>query len=72
MTVAKALGFSGGIEEGDVQAAIDGLGLRDLAMKKVSDLSQGQKKRTSIANLFLRERKLYLTRWSPGKSGTYC
>ena len=29
-------------------------------MKKVSDLSQGQRKRASIAKLFLRERKLYL------------
>jgi ABC-2 type transport system ATP-binding protein len=60
MTVAKALGFYGGIEEGTVQAAIDGLGLRDLADKKVSDLSQGQKKKASIAKLFLRGRMLYL------------
>jgi len=60
MTVAKALGFYAGVEEGAVQTAIDGLGLRDLAQKKVVDLSQGQKKRASIAKLFLRERKLYL------------
>ncbi len=60
MTVVKALGFYGGIEQGDVQAAIDSLGLRDLAMKKVNDLSQGQKKRASIAKLFLLQRKLYL------------
>ncbi|MDA4124697.1 MAG: ABC transporter ATP-binding protein [Thaumarchaeota archaeon] len=60
MTVAKALGYYGAIEQGDVQAAIDSLGLRDLAMKKVNDLSQGQKKRASIAKLFLKERKLYL------------
>lgn len=60
MTVARSLGFYGGMEEGDVQAAMDILGLRELAMKKVSDLSQGQKKRASIAKLFLRERKLYL------------
>ena len=60
MTVAKALAFYGGIEHGDVQAAIDSIGLRELMMKKVSDLSQGQKKRASIAKLFLRERKLYL------------
>lgn len=60
MTVFGALGFYGGIEEGSVQEAVDTLGLRDLANKKVSDLSQGQKKRASIAKLFLRERKLYL------------
>lgn len=60
MSVTRALGFYGGIEQGNVQSAIDGLGLRELAMKKVSDLSQGQKKRASIAKLFLRERKLYL------------
>lgn len=60
MTVTKALGFYGGIEQGDVQSAIDSIGLRDLASRKVSDLSQGQKKRASIAKLFLRERKLYL------------
>jgi ABC-2 type transport system ATP-binding protein len=60
MTVAKALGFYGGIEQGDVQGAIETLGLREISMKKVSDLSQGQKKRASIAKIFLRERKLYL------------
>ncbi len=60
MTVARALRFYGGIEKGDVHMALDSLGLRELAMKKVSDLSQGQKKRASIAKLFLRERKLYL------------
>lgn len=60
MTVAKALGFYGGIEEGSAAKAIEALGLKDLAGKKVSDLSQGQKKRASIAKLFLRERKLYL------------
>ncbi len=60
MTVAKALGFYGGIEEGSATRAIETLGLTELAGKKVSDLSQGQKKRASIAKLFLRERKLYL------------
>jgi ABC-2 type transport system ATP-binding protein len=60
MTVLKALEFYGGIEGGNVQASIDSLGLRELAMKKVGDLSQGQKKRASIAKVFLRERKLYL------------
>jgi len=60
MTVRDALRFYGTIEEGDPEKAIDVLGLRDLANKKVSNLSQGQKKRASIAKLFLRERKLYL------------
>jgi ABC-2 type transport system ATP-binding protein len=60
MTLERALGFYGGIEGGSVQAAIDSLDLRDLMKKKIGDLSQGQKKRASIAKLFLRERKLYL------------
>ena len=60
MTVWGALGFYGGIEGGDAQKALDSLGLRDLMRKKVGDLSQGQKKRASMAKLFLRERKLYL------------
>jgi ABC-2 type transport system ATP-binding protein len=60
MTVEKALSFFGGIENGDSKKAIDTLGLTELASKKVSDLSQGQKKRASIAKLFLRERRLYL------------
>jgi ABC-2 type transport system ATP-binding protein len=60
MTVAGALGFYSQIEGGDVGGAIDRLELRELARKKVSDLSQGQKKRAAIAKLFLRERALYL------------
>ena len=60
MTVTKALGFYGGIEKGDPAKAIETLGISELAGKKMNDLSQGQKKRVSIAKLFLRERKLYL------------
>jgi ABC-2 type transport system ATP-binding protein len=60
MTVRAALDFYGKIEEGSAAKAIETLGLSDLAEKKVSDLSQGQKKRASVAKLFLRERKLYL------------
>jgi ABC-2 type transport system ATP-binding protein len=60
MTVAKALGFYGEIEQGDPSKAMEILGIGDLGAKKVSDLSQGQKKRVSIAKLFLRERKMYL------------
>jgi len=60
MTLRRALEFYGAIEEGSPARAIESLGLSALAEKKVSDLSQGQKKRASIAKLFLRERKLYL------------
>ncbi len=60
MTVARALGFYAQIEDGSAARAMESLGLKELALKKVSDLSQGQKKRASIAKLFLRERKLYL------------
>ena len=60
MTVGRALGFYAGIEQGQVERAAEIIGLRDLLLKKVVDLSQGQKKRASIAKLFLRERKLYL------------
>ena len=60
MTVAGALRFYSEIEEGDAAKGIEMLGLSNLANKKVSDLSQGQKKRLSVAKLFLRERKLYL------------
>lgn len=60
MTVRRALQFYGDIEEGSAAKAIETLGLAELADKKVSDLSQGQKKRVSVAKLFLRERKLYL------------
>ena len=60
MTVAKALGFYAGIEDGDAQKAMESLGLNDLAARKVSSLSQGQRKRAAIAKLFLRDRKMYL------------
>lgn len=60
MSVRAALEFYGGIEEGSSARAMESLGLSDLADKKISNLSQGQKKRASIAKLFLRERKLYL------------
>ena len=60
MTVRASLDFYAGIEQGSSEKAIDLLGLRDLMNSKVSNLSQGQKKRASIAKLFLRDRKLYL------------
>ncbi|HKU49487.1 MAG TPA: ABC transporter ATP-binding protein [Nitrososphaera sp.] len=70
MTVYNALDFwssiSGlhGEEEGSTTAAtekvISLLDLGDLAEKKFSDLSEGQKKRVSIATIFLNESDLYL------------
>jgi ABC-2 type transport system ATP-binding protein len=60
MTVRGALDFYAGIEGGDVGEVISLLGLEELKNKRVSDLSQGQKKRVSIAKVFLRERDLYL------------
>jgi ABC-2 type transport system ATP-binding protein len=60
MTVYNALKFYASMERGDPQEVIDLLKLTELSGKRVSDLSQGQKKRVSIAKVFLRERALYL------------
>jgi ABC-2 type transport system ATP-binding protein len=60
MTVRGALDFYARIEGGKAEDVISLLGLEELKDKKVSDLSQGQKKRVSIAKVFLRERDLYL------------
>ena len=60
MTVYQALKFYSSIEGGDPNKAIDLLDLAELRDKKFSDLSQGQKKRASIAKVFLHERDLYL------------
>lgn len=60
MTVWRALDFYAKIEGGRADDAISLLGLEELKDKKVSDLSQGQKKRVSIAKVFLQERDLYL------------
>ncbi len=60
MSVLKVLDFYASIEGGEVSNVLDILNLKDLQDKKVSDLSQGQKKRVSIAKVFLRERDLYL------------
>lgn len=60
MTVYNALRFYAGMEGGDPEKAIEMLGLKELQDKKVSDLSQGQKKRVSIAKVFLKERDVYL------------
>jgi ABC-2 type transport system ATP-binding protein len=60
MTVRGALDFYAKIEGGNADEVLSLLSLEELKDKKVSDLSQGQKKRVSIAKVFLRERDLYL------------
>jgi ABC-2 type transport system ATP-binding protein len=60
MTVLGALDFYARIEGGSADGVLSLLSLEELKDKKVSDLSQGQKKRVSIAKVFLRERDLYL------------
>ncbi len=60
MTVLRALEFYANIEGGDVGKVVSLFNLQSLANAKFSDLSQGQKKRVSIAKIFLRERDLYL------------
>ncbi len=60
MTVRGALEFYADMEDGDVASAIDLLDLNGLKDRRISDLSQGQKKRVSIAKVFLKEREVYL------------
>ncbi len=60
MTVYNALRFFSDIEGGDVEEVIEKLSLVELRDRKVSDLSQGQKKRVAIAKVLLSERDLYL------------
>ncbi len=60
MTVQDALGFYASIEGGDVARVMQTLQLGPLAEMKVSKLSQGQKKRVSIAKTLLNDRDLYL------------
>lgn len=60
MTVYNSLKYYADIEGGDVEYVIDILNLKILCNKKLSSLSQGQKKRVSIGKIFLKERDLYL------------
>ena len=60
MTVSTALKFYSDIEGGNIEEVMHLLNLDGLRNAKISDLSQGQKKRVSIAKVFLRERDLYL------------
>lgn len=60
MTVYNALNFYSQMEGGDPEQIIKLLGLGSLSDKKISDLSQGQKKKVSIGKVFLKEREVYL------------
>jgi ABC-2 type transport system ATP-binding protein len=60
MTVYNALSFYANMQGGSADEVLALLHLEELRDKKVSDLSQGQKKRVSVAKVFLRERDLYL------------
>ena len=60
MTVREALAFYASIEGGDVPRVMETLQLGPLADMKVPKLSQGQKKRVSIAKTLLNDRDLYL------------
>ncbi len=60
MTVLNALKFYENIEGGSVSEVLSLMKLEELKDRRVSDLSQGQKKRVSIAKVFLRDRDLYL------------
>jgi ABC-2 type transport system ATP-binding protein len=63
MSVRDALRFYAGIVgagEADVDRVIDLLKLWELSVKRFGQLSQGQKKRVSVARIFLKEKKVYL------------
>lgn len=63
MRVTEALRFYTNVENGseeDVQRVISLLDLTELKDKYFSQLSQGQKKRVSVARIFLREKSIYL------------
>jgi ABC-2 type transport system ATP-binding protein len=63
LRVREALEFYAGIEKAtaaDVERVMDLLGIRELSASYLSQLSAGQKKRVSIARIFLREREIYL------------
>jgi ABC-2 type transport system ATP-binding protein len=63
MKVADALKFYANVEGGseeDVRRVVELLGLKELSMMRFPQLSQGQKKRVSVARIFLREKSVYL------------
>ncbi|HKS59330.1 MAG TPA: heme ABC exporter ATP-binding protein CcmA [Thermoplasmata archaeon] len=63
LRVREALEFYSRVEgatSADVDRVLDLLEIRDLSQKFMAQLSAGQKKRVSIARIFLRERAIYL------------
>lgn len=63
MNVTNGLRFYADVEgasEADVQRAIGLLDLKELATMRFNQLSQGQKKRVSVARVFLQEKSVYL------------
>jgi ABC-2 type transport system ATP-binding protein len=63
MKVVDALSFYAGVEQVGMDAVdkvIKLLELEELSQKYFSQLSQGQKKRVSVARVFLREKSVYL------------
>jgi len=63
MNVVNALRFYAniaGATETDVNRVLDLLDLRALSTKRFGQLSQGQKKRVSVARIFLKEKQVYL------------
>ena len=63
LRVREALEFYARVERAtaaDVERVLDLLEIRELADRYLSQLSAGQKKRVSIARVFLRERSIYL------------
>jgi ABC-2 type transport system ATP-binding protein len=62
-TVREALAFYARAElatDVDIERVLDKLQIRDLSTRYLARLSAGQKKRVSIARIFLRERDIYL------------
>jgi ABC-2 type transport system ATP-binding protein len=63
LRVREALEYYGRVERAnssDVDRVLDMLEIRDLSGKYLSQVSAGQRKRVSIARVFLREREIYL------------
>lgn len=63
MKVEEGLRFYANVEGGgedDVRRVIDLLDLKGLAEMRFAQLSQGQKKRVSVARIFLKEKSVYL------------
>ena len=63
LRVREALEFYARVERAspeDVRRVLDQLEIRDLSERNLSQLSAGQRKRVSIARVFLRERAIYL------------